>query len=256
MKCYAQLLPERLKIPLFGDRGQHGLVPDQADHDWLEWISRYNDFYVSTQKGGVGKIVNDAGYHVLKQVDIADKIVCEIGPGFIAHKPCWNGIPREFIALDVSDSFLSDTASRLQGVCPLRMEKVVRDDPRTPLADDSVDVLLSFYSLEHLTPLDAHLSEFHRILKPGGLLVGAVPNEGGLAWGLGRYLTSRRWIQKNTGIDYDKIICWEHPNFIDRIIGELDRQFTRKYCTMYPLPLLPLADLNLVTKFIYQKSVT
>jgi len=94
----------------------------------------------------------------------------------------------------------------------------------------------------------------HRVLKPGGILIGAIPAEGGIAWGGGRTLTSRRWFKRKTQINPDKIICWEHPNFADHIIIELDKLFQRKSLFYWPLPLLPLLDINLIIRFHYQKA--
>jgi len=81
-------------------------------------------------------------------------------------------------------------------------------------------------------------------------LIGAIPAEGGLAWGVGRLLTSRRWLKANTGIDPDKLICWEHPNFADHILQALDRHFIKKTNRFWPFRL-PFIDLNLVVQFIY-----
>jgi hypothetical protein len=67
-------------------------------------------------------------------------------------------------------------------------------------------------------------------------------------------LTSRRWFKKNTVIDPDKIICWEHPNFADQILGELDQVFAREAVEHWPLPWLPLLDPNLVIRLLYRKS--
>ena len=89
-------------------------------------------------------------------------------------------------------------------------------------------------------------------LKPDGLILGAIPNEGGLAWGMGRFLTSRRWIHTNTQIDYDKIICWEHPNFADKILDEMNKRFIQKDISYFPSIGLPSINLTLVTRFIYQ----
>ena len=93
----------------------------------------------------------------------------------------------------------------------------------------------------------------NRVLKPGGILVGAIPAEGGLGWGLGRALTSRRWFKKNTSINPDKIICWEHPNFADTIIKELDRVFKLQKISQWPLRI-PIIDINLIIKIIYKKN--
>ena len=83
--------------------------------------------------------------------------------------------------------------------------------------------------------------------------MGAISCEGALAWGLGRYLTSRRHVMRNYGINYDKVICWDHPNFADRIYRELDERFSRVHKSLFPFPLMPL-DVNLVGRFIYRNS--
>jgi hypothetical protein len=90
-------------------------------------------------------------------------------------------------------------------------------------------------------------------MKPGGQLVGGIPCEGGLAWGLGRFLTTRRLLIKRYGLNFDKIICWEHPNFADFILERLDIYFERQFLKLHPFPWLPL-DINLVISFIYRKN--
>ena len=68
-------------------------------------------------------------------------------------------------------------------------------------------------------------------------------------------LTSRRWFKNNTTIDPDKIICWEHPNFADHILDELDQVFQREAVGYWPLSWLPALDLNLVIRLCYRKPV-
>ena len=94
----------------------------------------------------------------------------------------------------------------------------------------------------------------NRVLNENGLLVVSFPNEGGIAWGMGRYLTTRRFVHKNTQINYDKIICFEHPNYVDNIISSIKASnfkiISRK---SYPLGNLMPLDLNLVTSLIIKK---
>ena len=123
-----------------------------------------------------------------------------------------------------------------------------------PLENQSIDIVLSFYSLEHMHPLSKYLNEIFRVLKPAGILAGCIPTEGGLAWGLGRMMTSRRWVKNNTNINPDKIICWEHPNFSDEIVSKLNKNFNRVKLYSWPIPFLTLIDFNLVLKFIYKKK--
>jgi SAM-dependent methyltransferase len=252
MILVARFLPQKIAVPLFGDRKTYGTKPDENDSDWKAWQEEMMNIYTTLQKQGVGKIVNDAGYKILSTVALEGMTVCEIGPGSLPHRQFWNGTPKKFIAVDINEAFLEQSKNNAN--CPF-LGIGVRPDQRTvPLADESVDLIFSFYSLEHLNPLSDYLDEYCRILKPGGRFIGAVPNEGGLAWGLGRALTSRRWVHKHTNINFDKIICWEHSNFVDTIMEELDKRLTRKKITLFPSIRFFGHNTTLLTRFIYQKA--
>jgi SAM-dependent methyltransferase len=247
-------LPRFISAPLFGDRARYGLRVQPSDPSWREWERVYLDFYYETQKRSAGKIVNDAGYRVMAHVDLAGKTVLEVGPGDIQHLPEWRGRPERYHIADVQEAMLARAAERLSGAGIRHSARLLSRDDRValPYGDGAFDVVVSFYSLEHLYPLDAYLDEMLRVLKPGGVLVGAIPAEGGLAWGFGRLLTSRRWLKRHTRIDPDKIICWEHPNFAGAILAALDRRLAQRHLAYWPLAL-PSIDLNLVVRFVYGK---
>src|SRR5690606_31157867 len=61
--------------------------------------------------------------------------------------------------------FSRDNLSYLQG-----------DARAIPLADDSVDVVVSFETLEHLFEQDKFLAEIRRVLRPEGLLIISTPD--------------------------------------------------------------------------------
>ena len=124
--------------------------------------------------------------------------------------------------------------------------------PRLPLETASQDVLISFYSLEHLNPFEPWMAELSRVLKPGGRLVGAIPAEGGIAWGVGRWLTSRRIMKAKYGLDIRKIICWEHVSFCDTILRRLAAigSVTEE---RWPFARMPY-DFSLIVKFCVVKS--
>lgn len=247
-------VPCWVRGPLWGDRQRWGLEVNQMDQDWHTYQETMPRFYAETQRGLIGRIISDAGYRVMSAIDLSGKIVLEIGPGDIRHVAFWRGNPNEYILADVQPDMLAKGEDRLAEAQVQCRSMLMNREESLPLADASVDVVVSFYSLEHIYPLEPYLSEIKRVLRPGGILIGGIPTEGGLAWGLGRLLTSRRWFKRHTSIDPDKIICWEHPNFGDQLVAEFDRHFSRRKLYFWPFSWVPMLDPNLVIRFIYVKQ--
>ena len=248
------ILPRFLRKPLWGNRELWGLSVNTADGDWKKYQEALGAFYTTTQRSGVGMTVNDAGYRVVTSISFANKVVLEIGAGDIRHIQYWNDPPKKYILADISEEMMERAKKRLdQHKVPYEALMLQREEP-LPIPDQSVDVVISFYSLEHLYPIDPYLDEMLRVLRPGGVLLGAIPAEGGLAWGLGRFCTSRRWFKKHTSIDPDKIICWEHPNFADHIIRVLDRRMNRQSIRYWPFAWLQALDFNLIVQLQYRKK--
>ena len=246
-----KFLSDKLFSVLFGNRKLYGTKKVQNDKDWIKWNKFYYKFYTKTQKEGVGNIVNEWGYKILKKLSFKKKIIFELGPGTLPHYRFWKDVPEKFYAVDVFEKFLSESKKKIPKI--FKGYKVTKYQ-KIPLKGNSVDIILTFYSLEHMLDLDKKLSEFKRILKKNGKIVGAIPNEGGIAWGAGRYLTSRRFVKNNSNINYDKIICWEHPNFADHIIQSFKKNNLKiNYIKMYPFSFIKSIDFNLVTTFILSK---
>jgi len=249
-----RILPRFLRNILWGDRERWGLTVDPEDHHWLEWQETYAKFYLANQRKGVGKMINDAGYSVIADIDLSGKTVLEIGAGDIRHLSYWNGRPAKYLLADISLDMMKFAVGRLEAEGVPHESLILQREEGLPLADCSVDVIVSFYSLEHLYPLMPYVDQMLRVLKPGGVLIGAIPAEGGLAWGTGRAITSRRWFKKNTTIDPDKIICWEHPNFSDEILRALDARMDRESVNFWPFSWLPFPDVNLIIRYKYHRA--
>ena len=248
--------PEYISNILWGNRKQFGFIPDINDLDWKVWEEKgYSDFYINTQHKGVGKWVANLSYPVISRLNFDHKRVVEVGPGIMRHLSYMNTRPEKYVICDVAEKFLEVGRSQLEEMS-IPCESILlkrKENFSLPIPNNSFDVVLLFNSLEHLNPIDEHLMEFQRILKHNGQIVGGIPCEGGLAWGLGRFLTTRRYVHKNYKINYDKIICWEHPNFADFIIDRLDAHFKRDHLKLHPFSWLPM-DFNLVASFIYTRS--
>ena len=247
-------LPRFVRAALWGDRERWGLDIRHDDACWQRWQGTYTAFYAANQRAGIGTVVNDAGYSVMQEINLSGKTVLEIGPGDIRHISSWRGKPAEYILADVHREMLDKGGDKLRSAGVSSRALLLERGNALPLGDCTVDVVVSFYSLEHIYPLRPYLAEISRVLRPGGILIGAVPAEGGGAWGLGRFFTSRRWFKNNTQIDPDKIICWEHPNFADSILAELDATFVRERVSWWPIKIIPSLDLNLIIRLIYRKE--
>jgi|GEM_PF-748503 ubiquinone/menaquinone biosynthesis C-methylase UbiE len=253
---FGHRLPQFLAKRLFGDRRKFGLVIQQDDPCWQEWTEEvYLSFYEATQKQKqtIGRTVNDAGYRILESIDFSGKRILEIGPGSLPHWEFFKTLPAFYTLADIQQQML-DLSSEKLTKAGVPNASVLLEGNQLPFEDNEFDVILSFYSLEHLYPLQPYIEEMTRCLKPEGILAGAIPTEGGLAWGLGRFLTSRRWLQENTTINPDKLICWEHPNFAETILSCMDSQLNRQTLEYYPFRV-PLIDFNLITRFIYSKKI-
>ena len=252
--AWARHLPLPLARRLFGDRHRHGLVVQEDDPHWQQWLTTYARFYESNQRRGIGLRVNDAGYRVMRNIPLAGRRVLEIGPGDIRHHAHWLGRPASYTLFDVSAEMLAKGTSNLAAF-GIDARRVLwnRAASHWPFDDGAFDLIVSFYSFEHMYPFAPVLANLHRLLAPGGVIAGAIPCEGGLAWGLGRMLTSRRWFHRHTDIDPDKIICWEHPNFADGLLNDLTASFGPAHLTWWPWRIASI-DLNLVVTFIFERN--
>jgi ubiquinone/menaquinone biosynthesis C-methylase UbiE len=250
-----KIIPNFIGAKLWGDRLKFGLQIQPDDEDWKEWQKTVGAAYIATQRKGIGNLVNDAGYRVISDIDLTGKQVLEVGAGDIQHLKYINGQPSKYFLADVSSKMMELAKVRLQERDIIYQDILLKRNQHLPFEDSSIDVIVSFYSLEHLYPLKPYLEDIYRVLKPGGFLIGAIPAEGGLAWGFGRMITSRKWFRRNTHINLDKIICWEHPNFADDIIKMIDQMFSRKKVKYWPFSLMPFLDVNLIIQFVYTKPM-
>lgn len=244
-------LPQFINKRLFGDRNKFLGRFDKNDPDWLEWEKFYLKFYTSTQKEGAGSVVNNWGYKILNKIDMESKTVFEIGPGNLPHMSFWNNAPKKYIVADIDQKFIDASVKKFE-VNKIEYEThLVKRSQFAEIPDNSIDIVLTFYSLEHMSNLPELLDFFKAKLKKNGVLVGAIPNEGGLAWGLGRFLTSRRFVHQNSNINYDKIICWEHPNDCDYVFNEFIKAgFTFNIFQGYPFGKYMPYDTNLISAFV------
>jgi ubiquinone/menaquinone biosynthesis C-methylase UbiE len=78
--------------------------------------------------------------------------------------------PARIVGVDINPDMIAEAQSEA-GRHALPVELHCADLARLPLADGSVDLLFCHQTLHHLVAQHETLGEFHRVLKPGGLLL-------------------------------------------------------------------------------------
>lgn len=147
------------------------------------------DWYEAPQ---MGQWQGPYRHHMLKRKKMVERIIKSYAdetaqPLIGLDLGCGDGTNIEWLAPHFSALYGSDynitrlvRASRVKGAKQVFMADVLD----YPAADGAFDVVFFNHVLEHIPDDSAALSEVLRILKPGGLLVLGVPNEGAFFWQL------------------------------------------------------------------------
>ncbi|MGU3434190.1 methyltransferase domain-containing protein [Actinomycetes bacterium M1A6_2h] len=134
-------------LPLTGERTVPGI--DEENY----WFRRHEVVY------------RELEHHV------RDRVVLEAGSGEGYGADLLAESATRVVGLDY-DAF---TADHVAGKYP-RVSMVRGNLAALPLADESVDVVVNFQVIEHLWDQGQFLSECHRVLTPGGVLLISTPN--------------------------------------------------------------------------------
>ena len=149
----------------------------------------------------------------------------------------------EYLLTDSADVRLERARAALPKALRAKVRVAREDATALSLADGSVDRLVACHILEHLYRPHEVLREWHRVLRPGGIMSILLPCDPGLLWRLGRMLGPRRNARR-AGIDYDYWMAREHVNPINNLIIFIRHYFDAVDEAWHPARL-PVPDLNL-----------
>jgi ubiquinone/menaquinone biosynthesis C-methylase UbiE len=135
-------------LPFTGER----FTPECSGEIWHEHWHRY----LFAQRLAPGKVVLD--------------VACGEGYGsaFMAKQGA------TVIGVDVDAAAIGHAKSRYSNIPGLSFSQ--GSATKLPLADASIDMIVSFETLEHLAEQEEMLAEFRRVLRPDGFLVMSSPN--------------------------------------------------------------------------------
>lgn len=190
----------------------------------------------------------DSGHKTVKRLmgNKKYRVIVDFGCGEGAHSAFLDTFDN-VIGVDIEQGSLE----RLKKCFPDFF--VIRADGyNLPIKDNIIDCIVSIYNLEHMAYLDLALEEIQRILSQNGDLFISVPNEGGLAFVMGRNLITARKFSTQS-FNYRRAAEIEHLNCIWQLERAFKRHFTVKKKTSFPFQL-PFFHLNLVTTYHCVKS--
>lgn len=100
------------------------------------------------------------------------------------------------------------------------------------------DKVVSVAVLEHLEALPAVVAASALHLAPRGIFAAGIPSEGGLLWKLGWRTTTARAFTRDYGLDYGRLMAWEHINTAREIEGVITALFEIVSVTRFPGPTI------------------
>lgn len=207
---------------------------------WREQSAAAQEYFYMSN--GLIRWVQNATHRAIKRMNTSPEVLTlDLGCGDGAHRPFMSGVDN-VVGLDIDQASLKNLRKRYPDFLAIR-----GDCYRLPFVDGSFDQVICSAILEHLIHLDFALEEVNRVLKPAGRFLVSVPTEGGLAWAVGRSLTSARRFTAD-GLDYRRSNAIDHCNCIWQIEKALLRHFHIQKRYRFPLPI-PSYHLSLIVSW-------
>lgn len=113
-------------------------------------------------------------YFVVNQIDLKDKIVLDIASGEGYGSNVLSRFSKKITGVDISYEAVEHAKNKYKSE---NLQYIQGDAAAIPLADDSIDVVVSFETIEHHDKHTEMISEIKRILKPNGVLIISSPDK-------------------------------------------------------------------------------
>jgi ubiquinone/menaquinone biosynthesis C-methylase UbiE len=105
---------------------------------------------------------------LLNDIDVKNKIVADIGCGTGRHwKKLFDKNPKKIIGFDVSEGMLK----MLQQKFPLAETHLLKNDTLGQLKNNSCDIIISTLTIAHIKNAEHAITEWNRVLSPGGCII-------------------------------------------------------------------------------------
>ena len=210
----------------------------------------YAEHYGAVVHSGAGGFIQRM-FHVATErpwgADHKFHTVLELGATSGEHLEFVRHRFSRYIMVDIRDSVEARRVAAEASKAGPTVEFIVADaQDLDPIADTSVDRLVSMCLLHHLDDPLGSLRHWRRVVKPGGVLSIFVPCDPGLLWRAGRAVTTFRTAQSKgysaLGIRY--INACDHRNQVASLRWMIEGVFSDDDLSTYRFPFSPLDSWN------------
>ncbi len=214
----------------------------------ISYKSIYNSTYdySNTERTLSGRFLQKSHALLEDNLPVEDKLdhILEVGSGTGNHFSFLNQDYSTYTMTDGSDEMLEIARHKYKKEATAG--KIIfehQDATSLTYPNDKFDRLIGTHVLEHLNNPVSVLTEWNRVVRPGGVISIVLPCDPGLLWRFGCHLGPRQNAKK-LGYDYDFMIASEHINSIFNLVILLRHYFEIIVEKWYPLGLA-LPDVNL-----------
>ena len=181
--------------------------------------------------------------------------ILEIGAGTSPHIKYINHDYKNYFFLENSNFAIKYLKKNLKGFKNIKFKFYKNNS--IPFKKNSFDRIIISHVLEHIPNPENYLSQMFSLLRKGGILSIALPNDPGFLWRFGRYLLKIRKVKKvlkMTTAEYDYMIATEHINSIFNLISIIKYKYSNKIVDEKYLPFkVKNIDLNLFYNITLRK---
>ncbi len=155
-------------------------VPDVSHAQYsLDWLLENRDLHMDmlreAGRRSDGHIVRYAlAAQKIRPGDVVLDAACGMGYGSAVMAACSKG--AQFIGVDIDPTSTAYAEKTFASTEPRLSYQTSDVTQLSFLPDHSVDIVVSFETIEHVLDYDAFLTEMRRVLKPDGRFIGSVPN--------------------------------------------------------------------------------
>ena len=217
----------------------------EAEPQWAG--QRARDYEVENYGSGLAGYVMRSSHALIERrfgpINRFDRVL-EVGAGGGIHIDYVKHQYAEYIMTDGNKDMVALLAKRVETSGNQRLSVEFQDATHLKYPDATFDRLIATHVLEHLVHPHVVLSEWLRVVKPGGTISIILPCDPGIPWRLGRCLGVRsKW--RKLGVDYDYVMALEHVNPINNLVSIIRHHAPTLDELWWPSKLRS-SDLNLI----------